>query len=155
MASNRVIGLDNQMPWHLSADLKRFKKITLGSPIVMGRKTFESIGRPLPGRLNILISRNPAYKPEGCLVVNDIESALNLGCQNAGNIFVIGGSTLYRALLPIANTLYITQINKDFPGDTLFPQIDNEHWTEVEREDISDDPTVAFSYSFLKLEKAT
>lgn len=155
MASNRVIGLDNQMPWHLSADLKRFKKITLGYPILMGRKTFESIGRPLPGRTNILVSRNPAYRPEGCLVVNDIESALNLGCQNAENIFVIGGSTLYRELLPIANALYITQINKEFAGDTLFPQIDDEHWTEVEREDISDDPTVSFSYSFLKLEKST
>ncbi len=155
MASNRVIGLDNQMPWHLSADLKRFKKITLGSPIVMGRKTFESIGRPLPGRSNIIISRNTDYRQEGCLVVHDIEAALKAGCQKADNIFVIGGSTLYRELLPFANALYITQINKDFPGDTLFPQVDNEHWTEVEREDISDDPTVAFSYSFLKLEKVT
>jgi dihydrofolate reductase len=153
MASNRVIGLDNQMPWHLSADLKRFKKITLGSPILMGRKTFESIGRPLPGRTNILISRNPDYKPEDCLVVNDIKSALNLGCQHAENIFVIGGSTLYRAVLPIANTLYITQIHKDFPGDTFFPEIDDQHWTEAEREDINNDPTVSFTYSFLKLEK--
>jgi dihydrofolate reductase len=155
MASNRAIGLENQMPWHLSADLKRFKKITLDHPILMGRKTFESIGRPLPGRTNILISRNPSYKPEGCLVVNDIKMALDMGCQNAETIFVIGGSTLYRAFLPIADTLYITQINKDFPGDTFFPQIDHEHWAEVEREDINDDPSVAFSYSFLKLEKST
>ncbi len=154
MASNRVIGLNNQMPWHLSADLKRFKKITLGSPIVMGRKTFESIGRPLPGRTNIIISRNPAYKPEGCLVVNDIETALKAGCENAENIFVIGGSTLYQALLPVANTLYITQINKEFHGDTFFPHIDGNHWIEAERIDIDSDPDVSFSYRFLKLEKA-
>jgi dihydrofolate reductase len=154
MARNRVIGLDNQMPWHLSADLKRFKQITLGSPIVMGRKTFESIGRPLPGRTNIIISRNPAYKPDGCLVVNNTETALKVGCQNAENIFVIGGSTLYQALLPVADTLYITQINKAFHGDTFFPQIDSHHWTEAAREDIDDDPDVTFSYSFLKLEKA-
>lgn len=154
MASNRVIGLDNQMPWHLSADLKRFKKITLGSAIVMGRKTFESIGKPLPGRTNIIISRNPAYKPEGCLVVNDIETALKTACQNAENIFVIGGSELYQALLPIADTLYITQIHKEFQGDTVFPPIDAHHWRETEREDIADDPEASFSYSFLKLEKA-
>jgi dihydrofolate reductase len=153
MASNRVIGLNNQMPWHLSADLKRFKKITLGFPIVMGRKTHESIGKPLPGRTNIVISRNPTYKPEGCLVVNSIESALKAGCQDAENIFVIGGSTLYEELLPVAGTLYITQINKKFEGDTFFPKIDAHQWAEAEREDIDDDPKVAFSYSFLKLEK--
>jgi dihydrofolate reductase len=152
MASNRTIGLNNQMPWHLSADLKRFKTITLGFPILMGRKTFESIGRPLPGRTNIIISRNPEYKPEGCFVVNSIESALKAGCLDAENIFVIGGSTLYEALLPVANTLYITQINKEFQGDTFFPKIDARHWSEAEREDI-DDPDVEFSYSFLKLEK--
>jgi len=154
MASNRVIGLNNQMPWHLSADLKRFKKITLGSPIVMGRKTFESIGRPLPGRTNIIISRNPIYKQQGCLVVNDVETGLRMGCQIANEIFVIGGSELYEALLPVADTLYITLINKQFPGDTLFPKIDANHWTETEREDISNDPDVSFSYSFLKLVRA-
>ncbi len=154
MASNRVIGLDNQMPWHLSADLKRFKQITLGSPIVMGRKTFESIGRPLPGRTNIIISRNPAYKPEGCLVVNNTETALKVGCQNAENIFVIGGSTLYQALLPVADTLYITQINKAFHGDTFFPQIDNITGLKQREKTLTMIPMCTFSYSFLKLEKA-
>jgi dihydrofolate reductase len=152
MASNRAIGLNNRMPWHLSADLKKFKQITMGAPILMGRKTYESIGRPLPGRTNIIISRNPSYRQPGCLVFNDIETALE-HCRDAEEIFVIGGSAFYRSMLPVADTLYLTQIHKDFPGDTFFPEIDAEQWVEVDREDIRDDPDAAFSYSFLKLEK--
>jgi len=152
MASNRVIGLDNQMPWHLSADLKKFKKITMGSVILMGRKTFESIGRPLPGRTNIIISRNPEYQQEGCLVFNSVEKALEC-CHNEKEVFVIGGSALYEMLLPVADRLYLTEIKKEFFGDTFFPEMDTEYWFEMEREDIHDDPDAAFSYSFLKLEK--
>jgi dihydrofolate reductase len=154
MASNRVIGNNNIMPWHLSADLKKFKKITMGSPILMGRKTYESIGRPLPGRTNIIISRNPEYQQDGCLVFNDIEAAIKKGCETAGEIFVIGGADLYEAILPIADALYLTIIDKEFQGDTFFPDIDLNAWIEVERENICDDPDAAFSYSFLKLEKA-
>ena len=153
MSSNRVIGLDNQMPWHLSADLKRFKKITLGFPIVMGRKTFESIGRPLPGRTNIIISRNPVYNPQGCWLMSDIEAALAMACQSAEKVFVIGGATLYQAVLPFADTLHITQINEEFHGDTFFPEINGNEWTEIEREDVNDDPMVTFSYSFLTLKR--
>jgi len=152
MASNRAIGLNNQMPWHLSADLKKFKKITMGAPILMGRKTYESIGRPLPGRTNIIISRNPSYSQPGCLVFNDIDKAL-ASCGDSDEIFVIGGSDLYKSMLPVADTLYLTQIHQDFSGDTFFPEIDAGQWVEVEREDIDDDPDVSFSYSFLKLEK--
>ncbi|MGZ8199617.1 MAG: dihydrofolate reductase [Methylosarcina sp.] len=150
MTSDRVIGLKNKMPWHLPADLKRFRKITMGSPILMGRKTFESIGKPLPGRTNIIISRNPEYRQAGCLVFNDLEKAIKAGCQLAGEIFVIGGSDLYEATLPMARTLYLTEIKKDFPGDTFFPEIDPDEWTEQEREDIRNDPTAGFDYSFLK-----
>jgi len=153
MASNRVIGLNNQMPWHLSADLKKFKSITMGKPIVMGRKTFESIGRPLPGRTNIIISRNADYRQEGCVVTNDLDSALTSACQLADEIFVIGGSALYDALLPRANRLYLTQINAAFEGDTFFPEINQDEWQELNREDIDNDPQVAFSYSFLQLER--
>jgi dihydrofolate reductase len=153
MASNRVIGNNNHMPWHLSADLKKFKKITMGAPILMGRKTYESIGRPLPGRTNIIISRNSEYRQGGCLVFNDIEAAIKKGCETAGEIFVIGGSGLYEAILPIADTLYLTIINKEFEGDTFFPDIDLNAWTEVERENIDNDPDAAFNYSFLKLER--
>ncbi len=152
MASNRAIGLNNQIPWHLSADLKKFKKITMGAPILMGRKTYESIGRPLPGRSNIIISRNPEYRQAGCLVFNDIEQALE-SCRDREEVFVIGGSDFYRSMLAVADTLYLTQIHREFPGDTFFPELDASQWIEVEREDIQDDPDVAFSYSFLKLEK--
>jgi dihydrofolate reductase len=155
MSSNRAIGLDGQMPWHLSADLKRFKQITMGYPILMGRLTFESIGRPLPGRTNIIVSRNPTYKPEGCIVLDSVETAISHGCQLADEVFVIGGSTLYEATLPIADTLYITQINRDFVGDTFFPDFDRNQWVEVQREDLADDAKVGFTYSFLKLQKIT
>jgi dihydrofolate reductase len=152
MASNRVIGLKNQMPWHLSADLKKFKKITMGAPILMGRKTHESIGRPLPGRTNIIISRNPEYKQPGCLVFNDIDKALEY-CRDSDEVFVIGGSDFYKSMLPLADTLYLTQIHREFPGDTFFSEIDEDLWAEVGREDIQDDPDAGFSYSFLKLKR--
>lgn len=155
MSSNRVIGLDNKMPWHLPADLKRFRKITMGSPILMGRKTFESIGRPLPGRTNIILSRNPAYSQECCVVVNDLDTAIWTGCRIAGEIFVIGGSDLYGLLLPRATTIYLTEIRQAFPGDTFFPELDTNEWTEEEREDIDDDAEVGFSYSFVRLVRLT
>jgi dihydrofolate reductase len=153
MASNRVIGINNQLPWHLSADLKRFRQITMGSPILMGRKTYESIGRPLPGRTNVIISRDPFYKQEGCLVFNDIETAIKNCCQKFQEIFVIGGSELYKSILPKADTLYVTLINKEFSGDAFFPEIDARHWAEVAREDIDNDPDAGFSYSFIRYEK--
>jgi len=152
MASNRAIGLNNEMPWHLSADLKKFKQITMGSPILMGRKTFESIGRPLPGRNNIIISRNEDYQQPGCLVFNSIEAAIE-SCQQEEEIFIIGGATFYQAALPLADKLYLTEINKSFTADTFFPVIDRNDWKELAREDISDDPTVDFCYSFISLEK--
>ncbi|MBL1263077.1 dihydrofolate reductase [Methylomicrobium sp. RS1] len=153
MASNRAIGLNNKMPWHLSADLKHFKKITMGSPILMGRKTFESIGRPLPGRTNIILTRNPAYAPEGCVVVHDLDTAIRTGCREHGEIFVIGGADLYEALLPRAETIYLTQIKKAFPGDTFFPELDMSEWSEVDREDVENDADAGFSYSFLRLDR--
>jgi dihydrofolate reductase len=153
MASNRVIGLNNQMPWHLSADLKKFKAITMGSPILMGRKTYQSIGRPLPGRTNIIISRNPDYKQDDCVVVNTIESALKKESENTKELFVIGGFDLYKATLPIADTIYLTLINKAFDGDTFFPELDMQDWFEANREDINNDPNADFSYSFLKLDR--
>ncbi len=153
MASNRAIGLNSQMPWHLSADLKRFKQITMGAPVLMGRKTYQSIGRPLPGRTNIIISKDPAYAQNGCLVFNDLDAALACACQKAEEIFVIGGSTLYESMLPRADMLYITEIKKPFHGDTFFPVWNAADWLEVEREDIDDDPQVGFSYSFIKFTK--
>ncbi|NOQ76750.1 MAG: type 3 dihydrofolate reductase [Methylococcaceae bacterium] len=152
MASNRAIGLDNKMPWHLSADLKKFKQITMGSPILMGRKTYESIGRPLPGRTNIIISRNSHYQQADCLIFNSIDEAL-ASCRQYAEIFVIGGATFYQSMLPVADKLYLTEINKEFNADTFFPEINRSEWKEVSRENISDDPSVDFSYSFICLEK--
>jgi len=152
MASNRAIGLDNKMPWHLSADLKKFKQITMGSPILMGRKTYESIGRPLPGRSNIIISRNPQYQQTGCLVFNTINDAI-ASCQQHAEIFVIGGATFYQSMLPVADKLYLTEIKKEFNADTFFPEINRSEWKEISRENISDDASVDFSYSFVCLEK--
>lgn len=123
----------------------------MGSPIIMGRKTFEAIGKPLPGRSNIIISRNADYQQPGCLVFTDIDSALQ-HCADHPEVFVIGGATLYQALLPRADFLYLTEIDKDFPGDTFFPEIDTQDWREIEREQIDDDPSVDFPYRFLKLE---
>lgn len=153
MASNRAIGLNGQMPWHLSADLKRFKQITLGSPVLMGRKTYEAIGRPLPGRENLIISRNADYQVPGCRVFGDIDAAL-AAVADRSEIFVIGGATLYEAMMSQADYLYLTLINEAFAGDTFFPEIDFKQWREIGREDVDNDQTVDFSYSFLKLENS-
>jgi Dihydrofolate reductase len=152
MAANRVIGRDGQMPWHLSADLQRFKKITLGSPILMGRKTFEAIGRPLPGRANLIISQNPDFRAAGCQVFSDIDSALQ-AVADCKELFVIGGSTLYEAMLPIADCLYLTLIEQPFVGDTYFPLFDETQWREIDSEQVLDDPQVNFSYRFSTLER--
>lgn len=152
MASNRVIGINGQMPWHLSADLKKFKQITTGHPIVMGRKTYQSMGRPLPGRRNLIISRNTDYQVAGCEVFSDIQAAI-ASCKESEELFVIGGAAFYEAMLPKANFLYLTQIHTEFAGDTYFPEINAQEWQEIERLDINDDNSVDFSYSFLKLQR--
>lgn len=150
MTPSRVIGINNQLPWHLSADLKRFKQLTLGHPILMGRKTYESIGRPLPGRTNLVVTRNPCYSAPGCLVFTSIAAAL-AHCVNEAEVFVIGGASFYSHLLPQADYLYITAIHQEFAGDTYFPAFAAEHWTEIAREDITNDTSVNFNYSFIKL----
>lgn len=152
MASNRAIGLNGKMPWHLSADLKRFKQITMGSPIMMGRKTFDAIGHPLPGRENLIISRNVDYQQDNCRVFSSLESGLSYA-STCDELFIIGGATLYEALLPTADYLYLTLIDRYFDGDTYFPEIDYTTWRELSRDDITDDPQVDYSYSFIKLGK--
>ncbi len=148
MANNRVIGLKNQMPWHLAADLKKFQQITTGHTILMGRKTHESIGRALPKRRNIIVSRNANYAANNCEVFHDLETAL-ASCSAEKTVFVIGGATLYAKLLNRVDILYITEIKQDFNGDTYFPAIDPSQWQEISREDITNDNNVDFSYSFL------
>jgi dihydrofolate reductase len=152
MASNRVIGLNGQMPWHLSADLKKFRQITSGHPILMGRKTYESIGRALPNRRNIVMSRHVDLQVAGCEVFSDISIAL-ASCRETEEVFVIGGAAFYEAMLPKADFLYLTEIKKEFVGDTYFPHINTQDWQEVERVEIGDDASVDFSYCFLKLQR--
>ncbi len=151
MAHDRVIGKDNQMPWHLPADLAHFKRVTLGKPVLMGRKTFESIGRPLPGRRNLVISRNPGYQAEGIEVVGSVEAALALltGSGSAvEELMVIGGGHLYAEMLPSADRLYLTQIDLAVEGDTRFPAFDDGQWQRIDCESHPADEKNPHPYSF-------
>ncbi|MBO2557943.1 type 3 dihydrofolate reductase [Shewanella algae] len=133
MAHDRVIGKDNQMPWHLPEDLRHFKQMTLGKPVVMGRKTFESIGCPLPGRHNIVISRQSDYAPEGVTRVSSFKEAVE-AAGNCEELVVIGGGQLYREILPQADTLYLTEIDLQVEGDTRFPEWDDGSWQQIHEE---------------------
>lgn len=152
MAHDRIIGKDNSMAWHLPADFAWFKRCTLGKPIVMGRKTFESIGRPLPGRLNIVISRNPNFTAEGITVVSDIAAA-KLVAGDAPELMIIGGGSIYQACLPIADSLYLTFIDADLEGDTQFPDW-GEHWHRVESQRYNADDKNAYAMEFVILERS-
>jgi len=153
MAQNRVIGRNNALPWRLSPDLKRFRRITMGHPIVMGRKTYESIGRPLDGRKNIVISRNPDFRPDGVTVASSIDQALALASDN--EIMIIGGADIYKQTLPRADRIHFTLIHESFDGDAYFPEINSNEWKETTREDIEPGVDAAFGYSFVTLERVT
>jgi len=131
---NRVIGYKKGMPWHLPGELQYFKEKTMGKPMIMGRKTFESIGRPLPGRRNIVITRNTDYEAEGIEIVSSLEEALDL-VGNEKEVMIIGGEQIFRMSLDIADRLYITYINHEFPGDTYFPEYDDKEWELVSQQD--------------------
>ncbi|MBY5981638.1 type 3 dihydrofolate reductase [Ferrimonas balearica] len=152
MARNRVIGKDNQMPWHLPADLKHFKAVTLGKPVVMGRRTFESIGRPLPGRHNIVITRQADYAPEGVTVVASIEAAI-AAAGAVEELMIIGGGELYAAMLPRADRLYITDVDLDVEGDTHFPDYQALGWDEVERTVYQPDERNLYTLTFRTLDR--
>lgn len=136
VAENGVIGKDDAMPWHLSTDLKRFKALTLSKPVIMGRKTWDSIGRPLPGRLNIVMTRDEHFKAEGAVIVHSFAEAQALACKEAeknsiDEVFVIGGSEIFRQALPFADRMYVTEILAVVDGDTFFPAFDHEEWHTV------------------------
>lgn len=149
MARDRVIGKGGQLPWHLSADLKRFKALTMGHPIVMGRKTHDSIGRALPGRHNIVVSRDENLIVNGADCVTSLPSALDLA-GNAERVFVIGGEQIYRLALPFADRIEITEIDTAVAGDAWFPEIDRDEWDEQQRE-THDDPASGLHYDFVTL----
>jgi len=152
MDRNRLIGADGRLPWHLPADLAHFKRVTMGKPVLMGRRTFESIGRPLPGRHNIIVSRDPAYRAEGCTVVHSVEAGLG-GAGLAPEVMVIGGASLYAQCLARAHRLYLTLVDGAFAGDTFFPAWDSRTWRELERQDHAPDERNPFAYSFVTMEK--
>jgi dihydrofolate reductase len=154
MGAGRVIGRGNQLPWHLPADLRHFRKLTTGKPIIMGRKTHESIGRPLPERTNIVVTRNAAYRAPGCLVVHSLEEALQAVAQHE-EAMVIGGAQLYRQALPGADSLYITLIRHEFAGDTFFPELNAAEWREIGRTDCEADDKNPWPYSFIHLQRIT
>ena len=151
MDEQGVIGADGALPWRLSADLQNFKKITMGKPIIMGRKTHESIGRPLPGRENVILSRQPGYHSRGCVVCDSIEQALK---QYAGHkeLMIIGGAELYRQTIDRAQCLYLTRVHAKVAGDTRFPDYEPSAWKETERKEFARDEKneYAFTYTILK-----
>jgi dihydrofolate reductase len=154
MAENRCIGLDNKMPWHIRDDLKRFKEITMGHPVIMGRKTYESIlgylGKPLPGRTNIVVSRNGFKNLHEVPVFSDLEAAIKYGHELAKDeVFIIGGAQIYGQALPLSNIIHLTQVHKYFEGDAYFPEIDQKNWAEIARED-HDNHTPPYSFVTLK-----
>ena len=133
IAANGIIGANGRLPWHLPEDLQHFKRLTLGHPVIMGRRTWESLNGPLPGRENIVVTRTPGYEAPGAAVASSLESALAL-CAGEPLAFVIGGSRLFAESLPIADGLVVTEIHKDFPGDTWFPPYDRSRWRQSRRE---------------------
>ncbi|MFZ3420026.1 type 3 dihydrofolate reductase [Vibrio harveyi] len=151
MADNRIIGKDNQMPWHLPADFAWFKRCTMGKPVVMGRKTYESIGRPLPGRLNIVISRDESLCIEGVTTVTSIEQALDVAAE-VEEVMIIGGGAIYAACLPMATKLYVTHIEAEIEGDTQFPDWGIE-FKETYSEAYQADEKNAYNMRFTVLEK--
>ncbi len=152
LAANGTIGKDNALPWRLPADLKRFKELTLGHTVVMGRKTYESIGRPLPGRRNLVITRNRGYSAPGCEVMHSLDAAI-AACLGTQALFVIGGAELYREALPRAQRLELTEIRADFDGDSVFPEFRKDEWREVTREIHDKETGIPFRYDFARYER--
>lgn len=153
MDNNRVIGYNNQLPWHLPEDLKFFKRTTMGHPIAMGRKTWDSIGRPLPGRENIVITRNPEFTCEGCTVINTIDELLEYSRQKDEEIFVIGGAEIFKLILPESDKLYLTRIYDEFEGDTFFPELNMEEWSLLFKEKGIKDEKNPYDYEFMIYER--
>lgn len=159
LAENGVIGRDNKLPWHLPNDLKYFRAVTIGKPVIMGRRTWESLGRPLPGRTNIVITRQSGYEASGAKVVSTLDAALQLAAQVAlidgqDECVVIGGAEIYALALPRCERLYLTEVHATVEGDAYFPPFDRARWREVRRERFAAEGPNPFDYSFVVYERA-
>jgi len=153
IGKDRVIGINNSLPWKLPADMKWFRQQTMGKPIVMGRKTFESFGaKPLPGRTNIIITRDKHYAATECIVVHSIDEAIE-ATNNAEELMIIGGASFYQQMLPQANRIYATYIHHEFKGDSWFPQYNEAQWKEIKRIDCAADEKNRYDYSFVIFER--
>ncbi len=155
---NRAIGINNKLPWHLPEDLRYFKQVTMGKPIIMGRKTFESIGRPLPGRVNIVISRQDSYEPKGVKVVDSLPAARELAesiclIDGVDEAMVIGGAQIYAQAIEEADRLYLTEVDAEINGDAWFPEFERSAWSEIGREDFLAEGPNPYNYSFIVLDK--
>ncbi|SCA57446.1 Dihydrofolate reductase type 3 [Candidatus Terasakiella magnetica] len=156
VAENGAIGKGNKMLWHIPEDFKYFKATTMGKPIIMGRKTYESIGRPLPGRLNVVITRDKSWFAQGVSTVNSLRGALNLASDNASEeIFIVGGSTIYEQSMQYAERIHITEVHDTYEADAFFPKLDDAVWKEVSREDHQGDGEKKPDYSFVVYERIT
>lgn len=153
MDENQLIGKNNELPWHLPADLAYFKRVTMGHPIIMGRKTHESIGRALPGRENIILTRNKNYTSDSCTVLHTLDDIISLGQIKEEELFVIGGAEIFKELLPITDRLYMTHIYHEFEGDTFFPKINWEEWKIINREDGITNEKNPYRYEYVVYEK--
>lgn len=153
MDRNRVIGIDNKLPWRLPADMAYFRKATMGHTVLMGRKTYESIGKPLDGRRNVIVTTNRDFQAEGCLVVHSVEEAMSLADGDENEVFVIGGAEIYRLVLPFADRLHVTEIDHEFAGDAFFPEIDDRIWEPVSVEQGVTDEKNPYSYRFVVYER--
>ena len=147
-----TIGREGALPWRLPADLRRFREITLGHPIIMGRRTHESIGRPLPDRLNIVLTTDPEFRAPGCVVVPSLDAALAV-CSEVDEVMVVGGARVYAASLPLASRLFLTEVDAATPGDVRFPAFAREEWVEVSRTSQAADEKNEFAYDFVVLER--
>ena len=154
VADNGVIGRDNALPWHLPEDLRRFKRLTMGKPIIMGRRTFESIGKPLPGRRNVVVTRDTNYQRDGVDVVHGAEAAIE-AAAGAPEIMVIGGADLFRLFLPRAGRIHLTRVHANVDGNVLWPELDNRQWEVIERERHEADERHAHAMTFEVWEKRT
>lgn len=154
VADNHVIGKDNQLIWHLPADLRHFKQKTMGHPMIMGRKTFESIGKPLPGRTTIIVTRQENFQAEGCLVAHSVQEAIDLGRElDKEQVSIVGGAEIYKQAMPFVDTLYLTRVHHTFDGDTYFPELQEKEWEQVSMERHEPDEKNRYSYSFIELRR--
>ncbi len=154
VAKNNALGKNNQLIWHLPADLKRFKKITSGHHVIMGRKTFDSLGKPLPNRTTIIITRNANFKAAGCIIVNSLTEAVKIAAIDE-NPFILGGAEIYKQAMDVADILDLTIVHKEFDADVFFPEIDPTIWKETSREDLKADDKNKYDYSFVTFKKRT